>query len=388
MSAPLCWIAICVGASAGTAALRKTLTHTKIRRQLRRRVKNGALFADNSLPPCGFRTDSATGFSLPSTQLQALWNRTAYSAIISSAPPYTCHLIARHLKRKYGLPWIADFRDAWMCDPWRDFAGLPRWRNWTDRWLENRCIASADAVVCITDEMRDDLRRLHRGCSPHKFITITNGFDEIELDQTSLPAVQNRRLFLHLGTLYGDRRIDNFCGALVTLMSRGDLDPASFRLLFVGDTEPSFIASARQHAPELFASGAIEFRPRVDWQEAQRLLMDASVLLLFQGHHKQTVPAKAFEYICAGKPIFAVVDGGALAQVIDSAQLGCWADPDDPSDIAAKFLQTLRLPHRSAHEIRYAARKYHFRFLTEELAGLIRAVTSNQGHATSSVCST
>ncbi len=44
-------------------------------------------------------------------------------AIYSSSPPYTCALIARALKRKSGLPWIAGFRD-----PWTGFITTPkRW---------------------------------------------------------------------------------------------------------------------------------------------------------------------------------------------------------------------------------------------------------------------
>ncbi|MFX6461567.1 hypothetical protein ABTG33_18475, partial [Acinetobacter baumannii] len=33
--------------------------------------------------------------------------------VFSTSGPYTNHLVGLYLKRKTGLPWIADFRDPW-----------------------------------------------------------------------------------------------------------------------------------------------------------------------------------------------------------------------------------------------------------------------------------
>jgi hypothetical protein len=72
-------------------------------------------------------------------------------AIFSTAPPWTDHLIARHLKRKFRLPWIADFRDAWSFDPWRSKIGrLPAWTKWVDRRWEAACVQCADLVVAVS----------------------------------------------------------------------------------------------------------------------------------------------------------------------------------------------------------------------------------------------
>ena len=35
-------------------------------------------------------------------------------AVLTSSPRETTHLIGLSLKRKYGIPWIADFRDPWI----------------------------------------------------------------------------------------------------------------------------------------------------------------------------------------------------------------------------------------------------------------------------------
>ena len=33
--------------------------------------------------------------------------------IVSTGPPHTTHLIAMKVKKKYKIPWLADFRDPW-----------------------------------------------------------------------------------------------------------------------------------------------------------------------------------------------------------------------------------------------------------------------------------
>src|SRR5258708_14875840 len=35
-------------------------------------------------------------------------------ALLTSGPPHQVHLLGLALKRRYGLPWIADFRDPWI----------------------------------------------------------------------------------------------------------------------------------------------------------------------------------------------------------------------------------------------------------------------------------
>jgi len=188
------------------------------------------------------------------------------------------------------------------------------------------------------------------------------------------PAPQQRRLILHLGTLYGDRKIDNFCQAISRLVAQGDVDPSSFKVLFAGVMEKSIVDAARQSAPELVASGAIEFRSRMPWEEAQRLLRRSSTALLIQGHHQQGLPAKLFEYIAAGKRIFAVVDGGAVGRLLDELKIGCWADPDDVSAMAARLREFMEAPALSPDEVRARGQQYDFRSLAEHLAELISAV--------------
>ena len=74
-----------------------------------------------------------------------LIQQTRISAIFSSGPPWTSHLVARRLARKFHLPWLADFRDPWAGNPWAK--NLPAWRGPLDKWLENTSIRPLNKII-------------------------------------------------------------------------------------------------------------------------------------------------------------------------------------------------------------------------------------------------
>jgi hypothetical protein len=72
-----------------------------------------------------FIPDARVGWLLTAVKRgEAVIREHGIEAIYSSSPPYTCALIARALKRRTGLPWVAGFRD-----PWTQFLTTP------DRWF-------------------------------------------------------------------------------------------------------------------------------------------------------------------------------------------------------------------------------------------------------------
>jgi glycosyltransferase involved in cell wall biosynthesis len=310
--------------------------------------------------------DEYWGWYFPAIRTaEALIRTEPIAAVLSTGPPWTPHLIARHLKKKHHLPWLADFRDPWTSDPWR--GSVPQWRQRIDRRLEASCIRWADLVLSVTDGMRSQFAEQYPG-SAAKFVALTNGFDGSNSIKPRTTSQSSQRLFLHLGKLYGGRRIDTFCKALVDLTQAGIINASNTKVLFVGENDTAIVASAQQVAPELLRNNCIEFRPRVPWSEAQLLLDRADVLLIFQGDHTCGVTAKFYEYLQTGKPIFAMVKQGDLSAMMKTAGCGVWADPNDPKDIASRFVDALNLPVRSSEEEERVAQLYHFRSLTKRLA--------------------
>jgi glycosyltransferase involved in cell wall biosynthesis len=323
--------------------------------------------------------DQYSGWYFPATRMgRHLLQNTKFDAILSTAPPYTAHLIGLSLKTKYKIPWIADFRDPWVTNE-SLLTSQPRWLRQLGVRMEASCVMSADLVVCNTDWQQRVMCERYQKLPREKFVTLTNGFDDVEAPP-NLDLKKHRPLrCLYLGTIYQGRRIDTFCAGLSILVQKRKLDPDAVKVLFLGDTDESHIATCRKVASELMDSGMIEFHPHVDKEEARRFLWEADLLLIFQGGYRAQIPLKFYEYLSIGKPIFAVTQQGALSDVMEQTRVGIWAGEDDPCEIGEKFLLALSLPAQPPEAIqRHCSARFHFRSLSLQLARWIRELVEGQ----------
>jgi glycosyltransferase involved in cell wall biosynthesis len=321
--------------------------------------------------------DSYWGWYWPALHAaERIIEREPIAVIFSSAPPWTAHLVARRLKKKYRIPWVADFRDPWTLAPYQK--RVPTWRKAVDRRLERSFVCRADLVISVTDDMRQAFVRQYPTMPAAKFVTLTNGFDDLTPFPSAKEAKGGKKLLLHLGSLYAGRRIDTFCKAVQDLVSAGKLNPRSFKILFLGDNDTSLVAGAYEAAPELIQSKCIEFQNQISWQRAQEILGTADVLLLFQGGHRLQIPAKFYEYLKTGKPILAVAEQGALTNLIEDTSSGVWADPGDPERIGQMLLKTLALPPRQPGEIERFASRFHPEHLTAQLGSWFRQLAAER----------
>jgi glycosyltransferase involved in cell wall biosynthesis len=304
------------------------------------------------------------------------------AAILSTSPPGVAHVIAKRLKRISGVPWIADFRDPWAeNDLLRGYSA--RLRRIHDQ-LEAGTICQADTVICNTEHLRLRFQERYPQLPTTKFVTVTNGFDEAADMVKIAPRSSPERRIAHLGSLDEQRRVDTFCEAVALLIARGQIQPTSFRVQFVGDSSKTVLEAAYRATPELIRSGQVQFLPQVNWQRAQEIMWDADLLLLFQGGHRVQIPAKFYEYLRSGKPMLAVADPGALTDLLTATGGGLGANISDPKDIAEKLLMALQLPPHSPEEVQTRwGNQFHYRMLAGQLAAQIHRLAEAPSRAPS-----
>ena len=92
--------------------------------------------------------------------------------LFSTHPPTVTHLTAMALKHRYGVPWIADFRDPLWGNPYRTSQRAAM----LDPLLERLTIETADAVIANTEAAGAELRRRYP-LMAEKVHVIWNGFD-------------------------------------------------------------------------------------------------------------------------------------------------------------------------------------------------------------------
>jgi glycosyltransferase involved in cell wall biosynthesis len=321
--------------------------------------------------------DAARGWYRPARRAaKRIISAFPIGLVMSSGPPWTSHAVAASVSRDCHLPWVADFRDAWVSDAWRKYAydsrGIPAWRDKLDSWIEDRWVRQARLVVCTTSQHRDALLRAHPHVEQGRVIIIPNGFDSRDSEAVQTGPGHGPRCFLHAGNLIHGRRIGVFCRAIESLLCSGRLRPDDVRFKLMGCVDRDIQREALISAPSLFERGIVSFHPRVEWSRAQQIVREADVLLIFQGHHPTAIPAKFYEYMQTGKPIIAIAGNGALKDIMLQTGSGFVADPDDLIAIESAIEQGLRAQTRPPNEVRCAAKLFEFRTLTARLAAGIQ----------------
>lgn len=260
-------------------------------------------------------------------------------AIYSSAPPVTAHLVAGLTKRLTGRPWVADFRDQWVGNPFAPPASGVRRRleRRTERWI----VDHADAVVLATESIRDDMVIRYPDLAD-RFAWIPNGYDRAEM--RNLPPVpeapDGQFRLAYVGSLYRDRELSLFLAGVERLLDRRPDLQARLRLEFVGWLNVASRAVAASHASRL--GDVVSFVGQLPRREALARMVGADALLQIVDH-PASIGGKLMEYMAAGRPILAVAPAGEARRLVDGLPGGRSADVD-PDSIAGALERLLDDP--------------------------------------------
>jgi hypothetical protein len=226
-------------------------------------------------------------------------------AVLTSGPPHCVHALGLWLKRKTGLPWVADFRDPF----WSGIRYPPSWFPWSrwERIWERRYLRAADVVLANTPRSCAALQDAHPGLH-HKVTFLTNGFDPECFPSMEAP-VNARFTLLHAGELYAGRDPRPLLDALATLDRTRPPEEPPWRFVLLGRTTEGSLdleAAIRERGLE----HVVEIGGHVPYGEALEAMTRADLLVLVHTHgRKISIPAKLFEYFGAARPILALTDG-------------------------------------------------------------------------------
>jgi len=117
--------------------------------------------------------------------------------IISTGPPHSCHLIARKLRKKFDIPWIADFRDPWTNIDFYPDLMLTGLADKKHHQLEKAVLTEADAVIAVSPGLAAEFNVIY----PREYHVITNGFDGDDLQSSAEIITDKKFSLVHIGSL-------------------------------------------------------------------------------------------------------------------------------------------------------------------------------------------
>jgi glycosyltransferase involved in cell wall biosynthesis len=289
-------------------------------------------------------------------------------AMITTSPPYSLHLVGAWAHRRFGLPWVADYRDVWTVDnPW--LAGLGRLAVTRQRRAEVSVLAAADRVTVIGDRMGQRLAETFGVGLAGKLVTITNGFDPAEFEGPPPPRDPQFTL-LYMGSVVSTRAGNAFPEGLRLALEHSEPLRHELRFRFVGQADPAY--QARFAGLE----ANVEFKPYVTHAAAMDMLRRAHALLLLLPNTEESRLAwtnKFFEYLAARRPVLAVAPTGVVTEAVTAEHAGETAMPDDAAGIARALLTLFDTLHARPNAYQ-PSDALLARFDRRQLAGRLAAV--------------
>ena len=253
--------------------------------------------------------------------------REPVDCLITTSPPESSHLVGLALGA-HRPAWIADFRDGWNFEPWREPFPTAVQRR-VDHWLERRVASTAEICIGATPPIAVDLaRRLGA-----RAVWVPNGWD---------PSIASElRPQADAGSAFGVVRLV-YTG---TLTVRGDPEPL-LRALRVVNADQTDCPIRLVHAGRLTTQeraliarleveDAVEYLGTVDRAEAIALQRSADALVLLTSRNSSEATGKIFEYLAAGRPIVALAEGNEAERIVRETNTGITVPPDDIDAIAA-----------------------------------------------------
>jgi len=263
-------------------------------------------------------------------------------------------VIGLALRRLTGLPWVLDLRNPMSQD---DYPHDPLVRRvWTS--IERACMRRASRVILTAEATRRMyLERYPDLLTPEMCILISNGYDEEDLAdlQISTPAPAGRPIRLvHSGLIYPlERDPRPMFSAVGRLKKMGRLSAEKVQIVFRASGAEDLY---RKLLAERDIEDLIVLEPHMPYRQALQECADADGLLLFQaGKFDMQIPAKTYEYLRIGKPIFALTthtgDTAALLRQVGGATIVDIASEDEIYKGLSAFTQAVRtgthpLPNR------------------------------------------
>jgi glycosyltransferase involved in cell wall biosynthesis len=312
--------------------------------------------------------------------------------IYTTSLPYSSHLMAIHLKKKYPhIPWVADFRDEWTNNPYILDNPYNPIRMSIERKMEKKVLRTADCLITNTPIMLKNFLENNRDITDLKdrFFVIPNGYDpddfkHVHLGPSSAISSNDSFTITYTGSFYGRRKPDIFFNALGQLIAENKINKDNIHVKLIGNFKTEQIDQIlEKHA----LKGVVDILPYMDHDQCILNMAASDCLLLIEGAGpgaEAFYTGKVFEYMVAGRPILAIIpQHGAAAQLIKETNTGLISDCTDLHAtkknieiLYTSWLKNIGIYSPNKEEIK----KYERNTLTKELAKVFDKALSLKSH--------
>jgi glycosyltransferase involved in cell wall biosynthesis len=260
-----------------------------------------------------------------------------FDLVYTTSPPRSAPIIGLLLKILCGVPWVCEFMDPW-------YPPQGRLRRRSEDRLQALLLRKADRVVVMIKQHAEEFRRSFH-VAPEKLAVVRNGF--FEEDFASAEATEKNPLaagyfhFSHFGSIYPNN-YGSFFSALTEVVRESPELKEWLRLNIVGFPCESLL----RYTSEGELKDIIKVHGFVpDRADVLKMMRSSDCLLLFWGDpdfSRLAVAGKTYDYLRSGRPILAITHEGGVKELVEEAQAGWVASPENTQAIKQALRAVLR----------------------------------------------
>ncbi len=291
----------------------------------------------------------------------------ATDALVRRLRPQVLHAHSKHVNaqvaiavaRRHDLPVVYEVR-GFLEETWRSRGGSAESDVYRlNRAAETWCMQHADAVVTLSQSMRDDV--LARGIAAERVHVVPNSVDDTYLGEPDDGSAARAELGIDpaavvlgvISTLNDYEGVDTLVDAAAELRRAG----APVHLLVVGDGPAR--AGLHERAQRAGLGTCSTFTGRVPREQARRAHVATDVFCVPRRDTAVTrlvPPLKPLEAMASGRPVVAS-DLPPLRETVQDGVTGLLVTPEDASGLA-EALRPLLYDADARHRMGRAARSW------------------------------
>ena len=211
-------------------------------------------------------------------------------AIIATGEPFILFKYASALSKRYGIPWVADYRDPWSQSVARSSIFFFRKLN---AYYERKTTSSAFCLITVSEFVK---RKIQTSAAKDSRIELVmNGYNpESVAISKSIKQGKDKLRFAYMGTIYKWYPIDSLLNAFTYFVSQED--KPNIELDFYGINNSSeFLGMVQTKYSNILSY--INVYPMMPNSELIERLRHCNVMLLFNNY--SIAGTKIFDYLAA-----------------------------------------------------------------------------------------
>jgi glycosyltransferase involved in cell wall biosynthesis len=272
-----------------------------------------------------------------------------YDVIIATSPPLFIGIVAYVVSRIKKVPYVFEVRDLWPESAVDTGVLTSKLLITFSYWLEKFIYRKAALINVLTPAFRKNLIE-KKGVLPEKIVFIPNACD-FGLSDHLLQGFDSHELRKQLGwqndfvvTYVGVHGVANH---LIQLVDTAELVKAdNVRIVLIGG------GAQKEELKKEVASRNLDnvtFIDPVPKRDVMKFILASDVgasVLKRVDTFKTIYSNKTFDYMACQRPILMVIDG-VSRELVEEAQCGLYAEPENVEEIARQILELKRDSVRS-----------------------------------------